>query len=214
LSEAAKTTVRARIGELASPELTISLVAIPAPWDVRAFGSKIADASFKDGRFTLRGNGKNVWDTADDFLFVYRWIRPDTADKEIVLQSTVCSIAAPQNAATAGLMFRETDDAKARNVFLRLQADGVLMLTYRPVFGEASKYKNCGQVTLPATLKLLRNGKLFTAWHQRDNLWQKVAEIELDLNPAMYAGMGIYSCTDSPMTAVFEEPKVLITDGK
>jgi hypothetical protein len=214
LSEAIKTTVRARIGELTSPELTVSLVAIPAPWDVKAFGSKTADASFKDGRFTLRGNGKNVWDTADDFLFVYRWIRPDTAGKEIVLQSTVCSIAAPQNAATAGLMFRETDDAKARNVFLRVQADGVLMLTYRPVFGESSKYKNCGQVTLPAVLKLIRNGKLFTAWHQRDNLWLKLNEIELDLNPGMYAGMGVYSCTDSPMSAVFEEPKVLITDGK
>jgi hypothetical protein len=215
LPGSASATVQARVGAVASPGLPLKLVAIPAPWDVKAFGSKIADVRVNDNRFTLQSNGKNVWDKEDDCLFFCQWSGPDKKGREVSLQATLASLEAPRSDAAAGVMFREGElHAASRNVFLRVQLDGRLLLTYRLTAGGDSGFKDCGRVTLPVTLRLARKNATFTAAIIKAGQWQTVGEIECDMEPAMNIGLGAYSCADSPMTAMFESPAVKAGNGQ
>ncbi len=215
LPETAAVKIRARLGAVSAPERTITVFAIPEPWNVRAYGSQIASVSHRDGEFTLRSNGKNVWDKADDFLFVFQWLGADTAGREVTLQSTLLSTETPITVAAAGLMFREAPhDPGARNVLLRVEADGRLLLTYRLAPGGESQATECGKIELPATLRLVRRGNLFTASKLDGDQWRDVGEVKLEIKGATYAGMAAFSSADGPMKAVFKQPTVSMETQK
>lgn len=211
LLQTASVTVKVRLGEVVTPEKTLSLVPIPAPWDIKAYGGKVAGIRVEAGRFTLESNGKAVWHESDDFLFVFQ-PRPAVAARGgVAIEATLLSTETSINSAAAGLMFREEHTAGSRNVFLRVEADGRIFLSWRPKPGAGTLAQECGRVEFPSTLKLVREGKTFSAWHRKAGEWVRIGSIECEMNSAAYAGMACLSTTESPMKAFFEKVSVADT---
>ncbi|MCA1561110.1 MAG: DUF1349 domain-containing protein, partial [Acidobacteria bacterium] len=88
---------------------------VPSPWAAGDVGSPAlsGSASESGGTFTVTGAGADIWNTSDQFQFVYQ---PVLGDTDIVAR--VASLQAPGEWSKAGLMIREALTGPAANGFI------------------------------------------------------------------------------------------------
>src|SRR4029079_3543776 len=88
---------------------------VPAPWASGDVGSPAlaGSASASGGTFTVAGAGTDIWNTADQFQFVYQ---PVTGDTQIV--AWVASLQAVNVTSKAGIMIREALTGPSANAFI------------------------------------------------------------------------------------------------
>src|SRR5438552_11208678 len=88
--------------------------AVPAPWLAQDIGSPspAGSSSATSGTFTINASGVDIWNTSDQFHFVYQ---PVAGDFEV--SARVASIANTNAFAKAGVMIRSSLAANAAEVF-------------------------------------------------------------------------------------------------
>jgi len=139
---------------------------VPEPWkhqDVGAVEVK-GDASFAKGVFTLKGT-LDTWGTNDGFHFVYQSLK---GDGQIVAR--VVSVENTANHAKAGVMFRESVAAEARQASTAVTpVDGVQFLHREEKGGKTTSDKvGVNKGKLPYWVKLVRAGDKFTGYESLD----------------------------------------------
>jgi hypothetical protein len=95
---------------------------LPMAWLVQNVGDTSANgsASYSNGTFTVRGDGADLWGTADSFTFAYVAVWNQLAS----LEARVTGIQNTNTYAKAGLMVRSSLDAASPSVILDVKPDG------------------------------------------------------------------------------------------
>jgi fibronectin type 3 domain-containing protein/regulation of enolase protein 1 (concanavalin A-like superfamily) len=153
--------------------------------------------------YNVTASGTDIWNTSDQFRFVYRQV---TGNFDIRVR--VAGINFTSDQSMAGLMARATLDANSRNVFVKARADGSDRMTYRTNTGGTTTGVGSGTSTFPnGWLRLTRVGNVFTGYSSIDGAtWTVVSSVTLSLPTTMYIGMAVAShVTGVTTTAQFKD---------
>src|SRR3954463_12600707 len=93
---------------------SVSAQAPPAPWVARDVGSPsiAGSTTYSSGTYTVSAGGVDIWNTSDQFHFVYQKI---TGDVDVVVR--VQSITKSDVWAKTGVMIRESLTGNSRHAF-------------------------------------------------------------------------------------------------
>jgi hypothetical protein len=145
------------------------------------------------GQYRIKSSGQNIWNTHDDFHFVYRKLSGDlTAAADI---SFLGPDTHPHR--KAGWMIREGLDPDAAYVDVMVHGEGLIALQYRPKKGEPTQTIK-SSVSSPALVRLERHGNKFELYaapksEQKDEApkFQLVGSVTLSLKDPVYAGLAV-----------------------
>ncbi len=180
----------------------LTVIDLPPMWKLHNIGVPAvpAWASVESTNFTLAAAGSAIAGTYDQFGFAASEIDGDA-------QITAClqGLDGEDPNAQAGVMFRQGLKPGAPNVFLHLTptpTNGV-RLQARPVFNAATTNAAGANLPLPAWLRLVRFGDLFSAYGSTDGrFWTPLGTIDLPLNPRLEAGLAVASRTSNSVARV------------
>ena len=163
---------------------------LPVPWADADIGSVAlpGEAVYAtNGTFTVTASGADIWDTADQFHYVYR---PWTGDGAIVVQVT--QIQATDGFAKAGLMFRETLDPASANAMQFLAPSAGAGFQTRDVSADVTTYTPESPAAVPYWLKLERIGNVFQGFTSADGTnWLQGPSMTIAMPPSIYAGLAL-----------------------
>jgi len=151
---------------------------------------------------TVSGSGGDIWSTADAFRYVYQ---PWSGDG--VMITRVASLDNTHTWAKAGIMFRESLDANARNTFVYTTPSNGYNLQIRSGTGAVTTTPNKVAGGTPVWLKLQRAGNFFTASYSADGLvWKVLSAQTVTMATNLYVGLAVTSHNNAVSTiAVFEQ---------
>ena len=105
----------------------------PAVWKSEDINTKGGSSEAKDGTLTIKADGADIWDTADQFHYVYTKISGDFA-----ATIRVMSVPTTDGWAKAGLMIRAGNGKGDAHSFAATTRDNGTRLQWRPVANQAS----------------------------------------------------------------------------
>jgi len=193
---------------------TLALVAalpaaaqLPANFTAADIGDPGAAGSTKveNGVFTIQGSGHDIWDTADDFHYVYQRVTGDGSVSARIL-------SAEGGDATwhkAGPMIRESDAPGATNSYVSITTARGVRWQWRPVADEGC-FGEEGDIyprRLPLYLRAQRVGNETSAFVSTDGrIWRAVsAPRPLPLGESALFGLAVTShLTGEITTATFD----------
>jgi regulation of enolase protein 1 (concanavalin A-like superfamily) len=177
-------------------ESALSPISVATPAALNGFfaadvGIVTAGATSLQGdTFTVKGAGRDVGGTRDEFRFV---LQPVTGDTTIVARLKA-GPAPTDNSPRAGLMIRESLDPGARQMTVDQVGDSGVENIFRTMAGSAADTDGSGLFTnaLPIFLRLERKGDVIRASASADGkTWQAVGGDHMlsQLSPNLYVGL-------------------------
>lgn len=178
--------------------------ALPPPWqdaDIGAVGAA-GSADFSAGTFTVSGSGVDIWDTADEFHFVYQQV---SGDFEVSAQVTAVGDTGPW--AMAGVMVRGSLSPSSLHAIVAITRGQGLSFTWRQSGGGSSSYQSGGGGGAPGWVKLRRVGDQLTAFRSADGtLWTPFAAATIPMSDSVYVGMAVSAVNDGALcTSTFDD---------
>jgi regulation of enolase protein 1 (concanavalin A-like superfamily) len=171
---------------------------LPEVWtneDVGAVGAA-GNASFSGGRFTIRGSGADIWNTADEFHWVYR-----LTGGNFEISARVDSVQNVNRWVKAGLMVRESSAPGARHVslFATPTTEKGTAFQRRTTTGGPSVHTSGPALAPPVWLRLARFGDVIRAYSRKSIVdpWTLVGEQVLpNLPHPVQIGLAVSSHVD------------------
>lgn len=192
-------------GNLSAPSATLvvkTVAALPVPWSHADLGSPALTgaAEYNLDWFTVIGSGLYLGSTADYGHWAYA---PMTGDGEIVAR--VVDLTGVSGSAKAGVMIRESLSGNARMAFTGISRSGVAHFHGRPMPGSNTVSASTSFPTVPAWVKVVRQGTNFTGYVGTDGIaWTMLGSCAITMSNAVYAGLADTSAqTGSRSTGVF-----------
>ena len=153
-------------------------------------------ATYAAGVYSIRAAGTDIWNTSDQFHFVYQ---PVTGNVDLAVR--VASIANTHYWAKAGVMIRESLDANARHASMLLSQGRGYAFQRRPDPGAYSLHTSGGSGTAPGWVRLVRSGDLFEAYRSSDGRsWTRVGSDTIPMADTVYVGLAVTSHNASAAT--------------
>jgi regulation of enolase protein 1 (concanavalin A-like superfamily) len=173
-----------------------------ATWTNRDIGSpRLAGSwSLSGGTHTVRGAGGDIWDSADQFHFVYQIV---TGDVEVIAR--VASLQNTDSWAKAGVMIRESLAAGARHTSFFATPGNGWSYQYRPVADATSFLTQGPSGQAPGWVRLVRRGGTITAYSSPDGAtWAVESTDTVAMSTTVYVGLAVTSHNpDAVTTASF-----------
>ena len=147
-------------------------------------------ASFDNGRWAVRGAGRNIWGSADEFEFAHRAV-----DGDVVLVARVDSQSATHGWAKAGLMVRAgTGESAPFAAVFRTPENGVVFET-RSAYRATPESSGVAVGDGPVWIKLVRRANSFAAYYSTDgDRWTRIGEADTVPMPStVRAGLAVTS---------------------
>lgn len=163
---------------------------LPTPWNNQDIGNPTASgvANYINGKFFINGSGTDIYNTSDQFHFVYQ---PLKGNGEIVAQ--VLRITNTNPWAKAGVMIRESLTNNSANAFMLVSSSSGIGFQQRPSMGSASSITK-GTGSSPFWIKLVRNNNVFTGFQSSDgSIWSKVNEVTIPMAEDVFIGLAVSS---------------------
>ncbi|MHC4595000.1 MAG: discoidin domain-containing protein [Planctomycetota bacterium] len=155
-------------------------------------GNRVAFIEEPPGTFTVNASGVDIWDTSDEFRYVWKQL---SGDGEIIAQ--VLSVEQTDDWAKAGVMIRDTLDADSPNVFVAITGgggDGATFQRRTAPGGTSSSSRTLVGISPPASVKLVRKGILFTGYVFLDGQWQQEGQlVAVQMTDPVYIGLAVTS---------------------
>ena len=170
---------------------------LPSPWQNQDIGAVAAagSASYSSNVFTVKASGADIWNTADEFQYVYQ---PFNGDGQIIAR--VDTLGNTNASAKACVMIRESLDANAVEVNTLVKAGGGTAISYRSATGGSTTSVNTSG-TPPKWLKLVRAGNVFTSYRSDDgSTWTSISSKTVTMGTQAFVGMGVTSHNDGVLT--------------
>ena len=175
---------------------------LPENWHQRDVGNVQTKgfASYNNGIFTVAGSGADIWNTEDEFYYV--WM---TSPGDVDIQARVTSITNTNAWAKAGVMIRESTYSTTKNAYVALTPDKVTFQR-RQQNGGATVSTKVENITAPHWIRLQRTGDRFTGYHSKDGVnWTKVGFVTISMRQNALAGLAVTSHNDGLLcTATFD----------
>jgi regulation of enolase protein 1 (concanavalin A-like superfamily) len=171
---------------------------LPPPWTTTDIGSPalVGSATFSNGSFTIQGAGTDIWNSADQFRFVYQ---PLNGDGEIVARVTALGNTDPW--AKAGVMIRESLAAGSRHAFVTMTAAQGVSFQRRTVTSNSSEHTTVTSTAVPYWVRLVRAGSTFTGYASNSgNNWTLVGSATISMTANVLVGLAVTSHNASART--------------
>jgi regulation of enolase protein 1 (concanavalin A-like superfamily) len=182
---------------------------VPAPWTAKDIGSpSIAGAASESaGTFTVSGAGTDIFNSSDQFQFVYQ---PVNGDTQIVAR--VASLQGANSGSKAGLMIRADLTGSAANAAMFATASGTWVAQERLVAAATTYQAAGGAGAPPGWVKVVREGDVLSAFQSPDgNTWTLVDTDTIPMPSTVYVGLAVTSHTSTAIaTAMFTNVTVSV----
>ncbi len=167
-----------------------------------------------DGTLTVGAAGNDIWNTADDFRFVYKRLSGDGS-----ITAQIHSAVDVHEWVKAGVMMRENLDADATNAYSFVTPQGRVGTQWRVDLAGATvstRSESNGTIALPYWIRLTRTGNLLKGEQSADGVtWLPMiretapddpTEREIFMIQDVYIGLAVTShVTGTPTVAVFSD---------
>jgi hypothetical protein len=165
--------------------------------DIGAVGAA-GSTSVSNGIYTVRASGYDIWETKDEFRFVYgTW----SGDGEITAR--VDSLAATNSWTKAGVMIRETLNPNSRFAYTLITGGNGVAFHQRLSSGAWAGPGGMadGVTRVPYWLRLRRKGNVFTAYVSPDgqNWRQQGSSTTVSMASNVYVGLAVTSGRDGSL---------------
>ena len=185
-------------------------LSLPSGWSSQDIGSvaEIGSADYNSNTYYMAGSGDDIWATADEFQYVYM---PASGDCSIVAR--VSSVQNTNSYAKAGIIIRETLNAKSKNVgvFLTPSSTNGIRFQTRTTAGGTTTSSSVTGKSAPQYLKLVRLGNNFSAYYSSDgSSWTQIGTtLSVAMNTDLYIGLAVTSHADGTLnTSTFDNVNV------
>jgi phosphatidylserine/phosphatidylglycerophosphate/cardiolipin synthase-like enzyme len=171
---------------------------LPLGWSADDIGQVGAagSASYADGSYQLTASGADIWNTLDEFHFVYRsW----SGDGEVVAR--VRAVSNTDSWTKAGVMMRSSLAPGATHASMFVTPGKGLAFQRRTASGGLSVHTSGGGGTAPIWVKLQRAGTRISAYTSADGVsWAIVGTDTIELG-AVYVGLALTSHHDGALAS-------------
>jgi regulation of enolase protein 1 (concanavalin A-like superfamily) len=140
--------------------------------------------------FTVSGSGTDIWNTADQFRFVYKSLSGDGS-----MTVKVDSVANTNAWAKAGPMIRETLDAGAKNAYIAVTPGNGVSFQWRPTINGTSSNAPTAALKAPYWVRITRTGNVLKAERSADGkTWtQQGTDQTITMTSSVYIGLAVTS---------------------
>jgi regulation of enolase protein 1 (concanavalin A-like superfamily) len=180
---------------------------VPAPWATRDIGSPgiAGSSSYSSGTFTVEAAGRDIWDTSDQFRFVYQQI---TGDTEIVAR--VDSLVKTDEWSKTGVMIRASLYSSSAHAFALVSAANGIAFQRRSASGAMSEHTAGPAAAAPRWVRLTRIGTTVTAATSADGVtWTTIGSDTIALGSTAYVGLATTSHDANRLTtAVLSQVRI------
>lgn len=196
----------------------MNFTVFPTSWSDLDIGTVgiAGTASYGNDKFTVSGDGGQLWNTADTFNFAYQSLSGDG--------TIIARLASSQgtNMQQAGLMIRETLTAGSAYAAIGYGNNGsggyyASILWRSSTGGSTSEQSNSGDPRgLPLWMKLVRSGSTFTAYESSNGVdWTQVgSSVTITMATNVYIGLFSDSGDTTTLgTATFDNVEVTSTSS-
>jgi regulation of enolase protein 1 (concanavalin A-like superfamily) len=206
-------TARDAAGNTDTDTLTVTVTlsttgALPTGWSDDDIGTPAVagSASYSNGTFTIRAGGNDIWDTSDQFHFVYQQVSGDVS-----IVARVASLTATNPWSKAGVMIRETLAGSSRNAAMIVSASNGLQFQRRTTTNVSSVNTNgTAAGAAPRWVRLERRGTTVTASYSSNGTsWTSLPSDQLTLPATFFVGLAVTSHdTGNATTAAIDSVSV------
>ncbi len=159
----------------------------------------------KSTEYQITGSGANIWDDVDAFCYAWKKVSGD-----LKLVTDISWVAEEGNEhRKAGWMIRQDLEPDSAYVDAVAHGNGLISLQYRSTQGALTDEIQSA-IPAPATLKLIREGDVFTAYvSDNGKSFETVGDYELALTDPVYVGLVVCSHDNTVSeTAIFTNVKM------
>jgi len=146
--------------------------------------------------FTLGASGSDIWNTADQFRFVFRSLNGNGS-----ITARVDSVVRSNAWTKAGVMIRETLDAGSKHATVVVTPDNGVSFPYRSTPGGSSVQNNTTGLKAPYWVRITRTGNVFKAEHSANG--QTWTAVGTEQTIAMATGVYVGLCLTSHDVALY-----------
>ena len=160
---------------------------LPAPWVDADIGTPgvAGSASYSSGTFTVNGGGGDIWNTSDQFNYVYQAVSGN--------ETIIARVASQQNTnswAKAGVMVRDSLNANASYAFVHTTPGNGTDFQYRTADGASAQWNGQISAVAPEWVKLVITGTTVTGFTSPDGTtWTQIGSITVPLGSTYYVGL-------------------------
>lgn len=176
-------------------------------WTARDVGSVLTTGITTGyGTVTVKGDGTDIWGTADGFQY---WHRTLSGDGEI--KARVTGVQNTDAWAKAGVMIRESLDAGSRHAFTAVTSANGAAFQLRNTTNGGSLHTGVAG-TAPRWVKLVRAGNLFTSSVSADGVtWSEIGSANITMGAEVKVGLAVTSHRNGTVnTSSFDQ--ITVTD--
>ena len=167
-----------------------------------------------NGNYYLEGSGADIWNTADEFRFIFK---PHAKSGEIIAR--INSVANTNQWAKAGVMFRASSAADSPLALVLQRPDKQVTFQWRTSPGaSAQSVSVTGGTSLIKFVRLVRTADQFAAFYStqsKEGPWTQIgSEVNVAMPDDILAGLALTSHNDGVLTsALFDEVCVIESLG-
>jgi hypothetical protein len=160
--------------------------------------------SINSGVYTIKGGGRDIWNEADAFYYVYAPLKGDGE-----LTARVVSMTNTSAWAKAGVMVRETLDAGSRHAMTVLTPGNGTDFQYRLSTDGMSTNAGPTAHSAPYWVRIIRQGSNFTGYvSPNGTTWTQQSQTTIEMTEDVYIGLCVTAHDDYETgllcTAVFD----------
>jgi VCBS repeat protein len=188
-------------GTVATATFSNVVVSHPPEWSANTIGPYAGTATFDGDTATLQGRGTDIWNSADQFTFLW-----DICSGDCSITARVQSLQNTNAWAKAGVMFRETLDGGSRHADMIVSPSNGAAAQYRSATGSASAQAGALAGAAPGWVRLTRAGNVFTGYWSGDGVtFTPVGTATVAMSYGVYVGLAVTSHdTAAAATGVFD----------
>lgn len=182
-----------------SSETSAALAGAPSShWLTEDVGAVNAAGSFdlSGDVFTVQGSGSDIWNSDDEFRYVFQALTGDCS-----ITARVLNMQNTTGWAKAGVMIRESLDPASKYVINFMSPANSVALQQRDTTGgAASGVSNPPGLAAPYWLRLVRAGDTFNAFVSPDGInWAPAGTTTVAMNANVYVGLAVCSHDDGTL---------------
>jgi hypothetical protein len=144
--------------------------------------------------FTITGDGADIWDTWDQFHFVYKCLPGD-----FMITARVLSIQNTHEWAKAGVMIRDDLSGPSKHAMMVLTPENNVAFQWRCETGGITFHTASPPATTPYWVRLVRRGDTFKGYRSSDGInWILQGSVAIPMDPWGKVYIGLSVCSHNP----------------